>query len=207
MGGTRERRECLVAVAVLLLPLPVVLPLHLAEVPAEGAVAYFTFGVHLVGSLAALRLLGRSPSEIGLRGEGLLKSVACSSLLIGAVLVAGVAGPGLTRADDLSAGRLAERGVYCLLVSGPGQEILFRGLLLFTLLRWRGPRVALLVSAALFGLAHFRGGPAGMALNAGYGIFYGLVALETRCLWGPILVHGIYNFLFGYVLLTEAALL
>jgi membrane protease YdiL (CAAX protease family) len=207
MPGARERNECLVAAGVLLLPLTVVLPLHLAEVPAEGAVAYGVFSFYIVGSLLSTRLLGRSPAEIGLRRGGLLPSVAFSALILVVVAVAGLAGPGFTPADDLSAGRLAERGFYCLLVSGPGQEILFRGLILFALLRWKGPRTALILSAALYALAHFRGGPGGMAQNATYGLFYGWVALRTRNIWGPILVHGTYNLLFGYVLLTEAALL
>jgi membrane protease YdiL (CAAX protease family) len=39
-------------------------------------------------------------------------------------------------------------------LSGLGQEIIFRGLILFSFYRWKGERVALLVYSAFYGCSH-----------------------------------------------------
>jgi membrane protease YdiL (CAAX protease family) len=204
---SREAKDCILALTVAVAPLVVVGPLTLAGVPAEGPLAWGTFAFYIGGSLLALRLAGRSPGEIGLRRRGLLPSLGLASLLPAGILLYGLLASDLSPREGTGAGQLAERGLYCFLLSGPGQEILFRGLVLSSFRRWQGPAAGLAASSLLYGLAHVRGGPEGMALNALVGAWYGLVVLATRNVWGTAIVHGAHNFLFGSVLRTGGAVL
>lgn len=87
-------------------------------------------------------------------------------------------------ARDLSAGQI-------LLVAGLsslGEELVFRGLLT--------PAVGVVISAALFGLAHQIKGPsrwvwAGWAMIVGLGL--GAIFAATGSLLGPLLCHAIVN--------------
>jgi len=201
------RRECAAALVSLLLPFPLLGALRLAGVPAEGPAAYATMGWFAAASIF-LTLRSRRPlSDLGLTRRNLLPSLLLSSFLLVAVLLGALTGSGVALREPLAPLRLFERALYCFGFSAPGQELMFRGLILFAFLRWKGPVAAVAASAFLYGLAHVRGGTAGMAANAAYGVFYALVVWRTRNLWGPIVVHGLYNFLFGYLLHVDGAVL
>jgi len=78
-----------------------------------------------------------------------------------------------------------------------GEELVWRGYLLnriallFGAMPYRWP-VAILVTSALFGLAHFVEGPTGMAENAIDGaLLCGLYLMSGRNLWIPIVANGV----------------
>lgn len=80
-----------------------------------------------------------------------------------------------------------------------GEEIIFRGFFLNEVVAmlgaWRGkPIIALLLSSALFGLAHAYQGWTGVILTSFAGLFFGsLYLIFRKSLWVPILTHGIFD--------------
>jgi len=89
-----------------------------------------------------------------------------------------------------------------LALSGLGQEILFRGLILFSFDRWKGWKVALVVSTILFGLIHLQIYQSiwGIVLISVIGGFWGLIALKTKNIGGTTIAHFLFNFLFAFML-------
>jgi membrane protease YdiL (CAAX protease family) len=86
-------------------------------------------------------------------------------------------------------------------LSGLGQEIIFRGLILFSFERWKGWKVALLVSTVLFGPVHvLRYGILGIVLVSVVGGFWGWIALKTKNIVGTTIAHFLFNFLFAFML-------
>jgi uncharacterized protein len=89
------------------------------------------------------------------------------------------------------------------LAPGVMEEILFRGLLFRYVERLAGSRIALAVSGALFGLAHYANPNGGVipavAIAIEAGIMLGAVYMLTRRLWAAIGVHMAWNFTQGWV--------
>ncbi len=73
------------------------------------------------------------------------------------------------------------------------EEALFRAWLQQRLSQWLGPIPALLIAAALFGLAHFAGGPMLIFFATLAGLLYGLAWLWSGRLWVATLVHFSFN--------------
>ncbi|MDQ4371173.1 CPBP family intramembrane glutamic endopeptidase, partial [Pseudomonas aeruginosa] len=69
------------------------------------------------------------------------------------------------------------------------EEALFRGYLQQRLGQWLGPWPALALASALFGLAHFAGGPLLMLFAGLAGLIYGLAWLWSGRLWVATLFH------------------
>lgn len=172
-----------------------------------------TAGVAFGGvSLAYLRLRGLDRSFIGLRvptvrdlawigGGYLLAFVAVfvASLVVG--LTGTEAAP-----NQLSELGFEEPAVLLLLVPislflvGPGEELLFRGVVQGTLRRSFGPVGAVVLAAAIFASVHY------LALTGGAGarlttiailflpsLVFGAAYERTNNLLVPILIHGLYN--------------
>jgi membrane protease YdiL (CAAX protease family) len=73
------------------------------------------------------------------------------------------------------------------------EEVLFRGVL-FTWLHSRlGLWPAVLLSSALFGLAHLRTGPATAAATGAGGVILALAFYGSGSLWAAILIHAVNN--------------
>jgi uncharacterized protein len=89
------------------------------------------------------------------------------------------------------------------LAPGVMEEILFRGLLFRYVERLTGSWIALAVSGALFGLAHYANPNGGVvpavAIAIEAGIMLGAVYMLTRRLWAAIGVHMAWNFTQGWV--------
>ncbi len=134
-------------------------------------------------------------SGIGL-GVGALSVAAVFGvfLALGWVRVDGVIRPGAGAAALLGLG---------LILAAAGEEVVFRGYLLRTLLEWRGWPLAVGVSSLLFGLAHL-GNPHITALAlvniALAGAAFALALKLTGRLWLPIAYHFAWNFTLGPVL-------
>ncbi len=69
------------------------------------------------------------------------------------------------------------------------EEALFRGYLQQRLRQWLGAYPALIITALLFGAAHFAGGTLMMAFATLAGVIYGLAWMWSGRLWVPILFH------------------
>jgi membrane protease YdiL (CAAX protease family) len=87
-----------------------------------------------------------------------------------------------------------------LLLVGPIEELLFRGVAQGVLRRTFGVRVAIVLASALFGLVHWvalSGGPgekfAYVAIAATLGIVLGVLYERTETILAPGLAHGVYN--------------
>jgi len=89
-------------------------------------------------------------------------------------------------------------------LGGFGQEILFRGLILFSFNRWKGWKVALVVSTILFGLVHLQRYPSisGIFLVSMIGALWEWIALKTRNIIGTTIAHSIFNFLFAFLFVS-----
>src|SRR4051794_27991864 len=78
-------------------------------------------------------------------------------------------------------------------LAGVGEELLFRGVVQMKLSIWTTPLIGLVISSLLFGLAH--------ALSKVYlvfaiavGAFFGWMVLRYNDLVGPMVAHGVYDF-------------
>jgi hypothetical protein len=87
-----------------------------------------------------------------------------------------------------------------LLLVGPIEELLFRGVVQGVLRRSFGVGTGIVVASALFGLVHWvavSGGPAEkfayVAIAATLGIILGVLYERTETIVAPALAHGVYN--------------
>jgi membrane protease YdiL (CAAX protease family) len=79
-------------------------------------------------------------------------------------------------------------------LAGVGEELLFRGVLQTKLAEWTTPTLGLLLASLLFGLAHALS-KLYFAFAVAVGAFLGWLALEYNDLVGPMVAHGLYDFL------------
>ncbi|MEW6367572.1 MAG: type II CAAX endopeptidase family protein [Acidobacteriota bacterium] len=89
-------------------------------------------------------------------------------------------------------------------VAGIAEEASFRGYLQAPIERRHGPVAAILISSALFSIAHLPGGrsitPASYVLFALYGVNYGILAHVTRSILPGVVLHASGN-VAGFALL------
>ncbi len=79
------------------------------------------------------------------------------------------------------------------LLAGVGEEALFRGVIQNALAGWLPVWLALVVTALLFGIAHWVN--AAYAVVAGVvGLYLGVLYLMTRNLLAPAVAHALYDF-------------
>lgn len=76
------------------------------------------------------------------------------------------------------------------------EEIVFRGIVFKVLEKWKGTALALIVSAIIFQLPHFMNPheaflPA--VLGVLFGLFHGLMYIDSRRLWLPVAFHAGWN--------------
>lgn len=83
--------------------------------------------------------------------------------------------------------------LYAALTAGIIEEVVFRGIVLERLQRTHSLRNSILISAVLFGLIHWHGGSALIAMAAVWAIPVSLYYASTENLWVPILWHTFYN--------------
>lgn len=78
-------------------------------------------------------------------------------------------------------------------VAGIGEELLFRGVLQPLLIAWLGLAAGLILASAVFGLMHAVT-PTYAVLAGLIGAYFGWFALARGNLLGPIIAHGLYDF-------------
>lgn len=97
-----------------------------------------------------------------------------------------------------------ERELLALMITTMVEELLFRVILFKILEEIAGSLLAILISAAAFGLAHFANPGATpfaiFALSMELGVMLALAYMVTRNVWIAVGIHGGWNFTQGFVL-------
>lgn len=141
----------------------------------------------------------RAAPELGTQGMGSQLGIG---LLVGAGLYATCEGilmvMGIYRIDGLNPWSFLIPAVAMAISSGVFEELLFRGVLFFSVEKWFGGWVALVVSSLVFGLSHMANpqatleGALFIAVEAG--ILLGAAVMLTRKLWLGIGFHVAWNY-------------
>jgi membrane protease YdiL (CAAX protease family) len=182
-------------------PLLIGVSLYLSGIIDEVTGHYAVYTVFIVGSLALTKYNGRAPSEIGLTGRGFVSSFRDSVAFVVGVFAVRLFRGALSLSGDVFSSAAFAYNLFYWGLSGLGQEIIFRGLILFSFYRWKGERVALLVSSALFMVVHILEYQSASSLLffGAEGLYWGWVALRTRNIVGIAVSHTLFNFIFSYV--------
>jgi membrane protease YdiL (CAAX protease family) len=167
-------------------------------------------GLNVVLCFAAyklvLRHLGEHPRD-DLRFRGAVKQLGFG-LLIGAALFSAVVGVAALIGSYRIVACCSTKQILIVLfdagiMAAVLEELLFRGILFRWIEDFGGSWAALVVTSALFGLAHL-GNPGAtwfssfcIAMEAG--VLLGGAYMLTRSLWMPIGLHAAWNFAEGYI--------
>ena len=87
--------------------------------------------------------------------------------------------------------------ISTVIIAPIAEELMFRGYLLDSIRKMHGDRVAVVISAIIFGLVHFEPYTIGMAAIGG--LVYGYIRVRTGSLWPSIVGHMIWN---GFALIV-----
>lgn len=165
---------------------------------AAHVIALAIAGLALYGAHAHF-VEQRAVSELGTQGMGRQLGVG---LLVGAGLYALCEGVlmamGIYRITGLNPWTYLLPAVAMAVSSGVFEELLFRGVLFFSVEKWFGSWVALVVSSAVFGLSHLANpqatleGALFIAVEAG--ILLGAAVVLTRRLWLGMGFHVAWNY-------------
>jgi membrane protease YdiL (CAAX protease family) len=197
-----NRLECLEALLLFSLPLLFELYFFVAGFHSEVLAHYTTYTVYIIGSILLTKYNGRPLADIGLTRNGFLRSLIFSMTLVVANLLGRLVSADPKFSSDVNSSIVFVNALFYWMFGGFGQEILFRGLILSTFQRWKGWKVALLISSILFGLVHIRQGFTGIIATIIIGGYWGWVALETKNIIGISIAHGLFNFLFNFLLVS-----
>lgn len=174
-----------------------------AKIPIEVAV---NIGLLLAAYKLAIRHLGERPRD-DLPIDGAVKNSALGFLggaVLFGVVVAVAALAGVYRiVGCCEAGQIVRDIFDTAILAGFAEELLFRGILFRWIEEFAGSWVALIVTAALFGLVHIENPNAtwfsSFAIAVEAGILLGGTYMLTRSLWAPIGLHAAWNFTQGYI--------
>ena len=193
---------CVLVTAVPYLVLQEVLPL-LWCFSTPAALIVMVYGTGLGREYFGFTFLPRSRREAGavllLLASGVLLFLA-TNFIVGGITYTG-------ELWQMTAAKIYMFSFMMLLIVGISEEVIFRCgvLMLFATYlgragagRWWGrhPRTAaVIVTSALFGIAHFPHGPLMIFLAFLASLLYGLAFVGGRSLFGPVLLHGLLNVL------------
>jgi len=194
--------ESLEAILVFVLPLLFIIPFYVSGFITQVLGECIMYTIYVAGSVGLTKYNKRTLAEVGLTRKGLLPSLGNSVVLVLAFSVVRFIVANLKLSPDVSSWEIVAFNLFLWALSGLGQEILFRGLILFSFDRWKGWKVALLVSTTLFGLIHVLRYPSisGIVLVSIVGGFWGWIALKTKNIVGTTIAHFLFNFLFAFLL-------
>jgi len=193
--------ESLEAILVFVVPLLFIIPFYASGFVTQVSGEFIMYTVYFAGSIGLTKYNRRSLAEIGLTRKGLLPSLGNSLLLVLAFALTRFMVADLKLSPHVSLWEIVAFNLFLWALSGLGQEIIFRGLILFSFDRWKGWKVALLVSTILFGLVHVLRYPSilGIVLVGVLGGFWGWIALKTKNIVGTTIAHFLFNFLFNFL--------
>ena len=193
--------ESLEAIMVFVIPILLILPFYVTGLIEQSSANIIMYCTYIVLSIAVTKYNRRSLEEIGITRKKLFPSAGNSVLSVLAAVIARFVLSGLRLSTDISSWTAVTYNLLFWTLSGVGQEILFRGLILFSLKRWKGWRVALLISSVLFGLVHVLRYPniSAIMVEIFVGVAWGWIALEYENMIGPAIAHSLFNFLFSFV--------
>ncbi len=164
-----------------------------------------------LGMWVWLRLSSKRPFwSLGFETRNALRHILGGALVAG-LMIAITAGlailsgavPGKSETSGLTALGIGLLSLVAYAVQGPAEEVLFRGWLLPVIGSRYRPWIGVLVSAAVFGLAHTAS--SGITLLAFlnlflFGIFAAVYALAEGGLWGICAWHAVWNWAMGDLL-------
>lgn len=186
---------------VFIVPILLIIPFYVTGLLEESSANLILYGTYIILSIAVTKHNRRSLEEIGITRKRLFPCVGNSVLLVLASVVARFILTDLRLSPDVSSWTAVTYNILFWTLSGVGQEILFRGLILFSFKRWKGWKVALLISSVLFGLVHILRyqSISGIMVEIIIGVAWGWIALEYENMVGPAVAHSLFNFLFSFV--------
>ncbi|MGD9591547.1 MAG: lysostaphin resistance A-like protein [Candidatus Berkiella sp.] len=201
------------AIAIMLMPVPGMNNWHPITrlYITDDAIPYsmhFTFDKSLIG------LFFIWFSAYSLANEGHWKNVLKTGFLCGLVAVAILLplslGLGYVKFDPKFNRFFFLWALNNLFFVSIAEEALFRGMIMQSLMNlWQNYRIgkwlALIISASLFGLAHYKGGSKYMLLAGVAGILYGYAYMRTRKVEASVLTHFMVNSI-HFVFFTYPAL-
>jgi membrane protease YdiL (CAAX protease family) len=222
-GGTAEGRPLwrrildfplvtlIIAVALFVLAYAVALKIGgllpaMAPVASLAAKSAITIALAYAVYNLAIARLGEHPRDelplakaaVGL-GVGLLFGAVLFSAVVGVAAIADV----YNIVGEGSFAGFATTLIAAALVPGFMEELLFRGILFRWIEAFAGSWAALLVTSALFGLAHIFNPDAtwfsSFAITMEAGLLLGGAYMLTRSLWMPIGLHAAWNFTQGFI--------
>lgn len=155
--------------------------------------------------LAIARLGERPADELPARGalRNLALGLAAGFIIFSAVVGIAALADVYNVSSCCSARELAKDLIVTAIMPAVTEEVLFRGILFRWIEEFGGSWAALLVTSALFGLAHIFNPNAtwfsSFAIAVEAGILLGGAYMLTRSLWMPIGLHAAWNFTQGFI--------
>ena len=193
---------CTIAVALLIAK--ILPPMDdLARLAAQAAI---NIALVLAVYKLAIVKLGQRPRD-DLPAKGAVKNLSLG-LLIGLALISAVVGVAAVLdvyniVGEGGTGELVRLLIATAIIPGILEEIFFRGILFRWIEEWAGSWAALVVTAALFGVAHIMNPNAtwfsSFAIAVEAGLLLGGAYMLTRSLWMPIGLHAAWNFFQGAI--------
>jgi len=196
--------ESLEAVLVFIVPLFFAAPLYFMGFLTDVSGDLIVYPIYISCSIMVTKFNGRQLAEIGLTGKGFFPSLGNSLALVLTAAVVRLILSDLKISPDVNSWEAVAYNLFFWTLSGLGQEILFRGLLLFSFNRWKGSKVALLVSTLMFGIIHVQRyrSASGLIMVSMIGGLWGWIALKYKNIVGPIIAHSLFNFIFSFILVS-----
>jgi hypothetical protein len=186
--------------------------------PPKGVRVAIAVNWALAAILAAAAILverfavRKAPAAIGLDPRDAPRELTLGALLGAALfstVVLELALGGFYRIASVHVTADLALAALLLLPGAAIEELLFRGVLFRLVEEWLGTWIALAISAALFGGAHFANPGAtassSIAIALEAGILLGAAYVVTRNLWFPIGLHFAWNFFEGPVFGTQVS--
>jgi membrane protease YdiL (CAAX protease family) len=197
----KEGWESVESLLLLAVPLLIGVSLYFLGFIDEVTGHYAVYSIFIVGSLVLTKYNERAPSEIGITRRGFVSSFQDSVAFVVGVFAGRLFMGALSISEDVFSLTTFAYNLFYWVLSGLGQEIIFRGLILFSFYRWKGERVALLVSSVLFMVVHILEyqNVFSLLFIGVEGLYWGWVALKTKNIVGIVISHALFNFLFSFV--------
>jgi membrane protease YdiL (CAAX protease family) len=141
-------------------------------------------------------------SPIGIRKEGWGKSLFYSLILVTIFLMYTIFTNNLSL--SFKEGNLIKFIIFSIplsLIIALGEELWMRGIIFYYLEKLKSEEFAFVISSLIFGLSHFRHGLSSIISGLIIGFSFGFVRLKTKNILGLVFSHGLYVFIYSYLLI------